>query len=352
LPMGLIASGQVDIFMEDVPNKAEIYSTYKEGVILALRAVLDPPKSYQARHFWRMTSGTRLPFMLASISDNASFNRLRKHFNLRLHKPVTQQEHWQLFVEVANHEAFPGGWCTELIVFSKKWLKPAAGDAWKLFRLALLERAWKASEYIRNTNIFNKMWSKFISEIRNKKVNSLITVISKYIIEASLGQASLHTISNEKNIAGPFNELTSLFMDIYQLRRYAPIIMVTDTFGQNGKDYGFISAQMPNLRLEAKSTYKNNKTIADMREIKYVITQFINKINTGYINVNDTPFTGLANINFDFYYADEDKYNELLPAVSIFEGIEAAEKWKRTSENNLMPYRNGFTRGCVRVSAK
>lgn len=350
LPMSLIMSGQVDLFVGDADSQIEIYSTYS-GIVIALRAVLDPPQSYHARHFWRMSSGARLPYMLTSIADDASFIRLRKYFNSRLHKPVTQQEHWQLFVEMANHETFPNPWFAEILVFSKQWLKPRKDDAWKLFRLALLERAWKGSEYSRNVYPVNKIWEKFTSEIRNKKVNNYILGMSKYIIEASLGQAPLHVIADDTNVAGPFNELTSLFLDTYQLKKYAPITMVTGGFDRNNGHSGFISIQMPNIKLNAKNTNKSNKMISDMREIKYVVTQFVNKMQSGHINVSDTPFADLNKIAFDFYHADEDKFHELQPAQEIFNGVSLVEKWKKAEKNNLVPYKNNFTRGCVKISA-
>ena len=53
IPMCLVMSGQVDLFVGDTNNQIEIYSTYKSGIVAALRGVLDPPQSYQARHFWR-----------------------------------------------------------------------------------------------------------------------------------------------------------------------------------------------------------------------------------------------------------------------------------------------------------
>lgn len=350
LPMSLIMSGQVDLFLDNNDSQVEIYHAYKKGVVASLRGVLDPPQSYQARHFFRMSSGTRIPFMLASISDNASFSHLRKYFNLRLPKPVSQQEHWQLFVEMANHEPFPHPWFSELLVFTGQWLKPRKDNSWKLFRLALLERAWETSGYSRNAYLVNKIWEKFISEIRNKKVNNYITGMSKYIIEASLGQAPLHVIADETNVAGPFNELTSLFLDIYQLKKYAPIMMVTGSFDRNNGHSGFVSVQMPNIQVKVKNNDKSNKMIADMREIKYVVNQFVNKIESGHINVNDTPFADLNKIAFDFYHADEDKFHELLPAISAFDGIDVVEKWKKSQENNLISYRNSFIRGCVRIS--
>jgi len=351
LPMSLIMSGQVDLLLGEARPPIQVSSIYKSGAVLALRAVLDPAQSYQARHLWYVFSGTRAPYMLASIADDTSFNRLKKYFNMRLHKPVTQQEHWQLFVEMANHEAFHHPWFTELLVFSKQWLKPRKDNAWKLFHLALLKRAWKTSEYLRNIHVVNMIWEKFTSEIRNKKVNNLIIALSKYVIEASLGQAPLHVIADETNIAGPFNEIASLLLDVYQLKKYAPITMVTDNFDQNKESPGFISIQMPNLKLNAKSTNKSNKMIADMREIRYVVTQFVSKIDSGYINVSDTLFADLSKINFDFYHADDDKLHELLPAISVFDGVALAEKWKKTPENNLMPYRNNFIRGCIKIAA-
>jgi len=111
--------------------------------------------------------------------------------------------------------------------------------------------------------------------------------------------------------------------------------------------------QMPNFKLNVKGTNKSNKMIADMREIKYVVTQFMNKIDSGYINVTDTPtpLADLSKINFDFYHTDEDKLHELLPITSIFDGVTLAEKWKKIPENSLMPYRSSFIRGCVKITA-
>jgi hypothetical protein len=352
LPMSLVMSGQVDLFVGDNDNQIEIYYPCKSGTMTALRAVLDPSHSYQARHFWRMSAGTRIPYALASISDDASFNRLRKHFNSRLHKPLSQQEHWRLFVELANHETFTPVWFAEILIFPQQWLKSRKIPGWKLFRLALLERAWKASEYSRNIYPINKIWNKFTSEIRNKKFNNLIIALSKYIIEASLGESPLHVLDDGSNVAGPFNELTSIFLDVYQLKKYAPLMMVTSSFDRNNGHAGFVSVQMPNLQINMKNSYRNNKAIADMREIKYVVTQFVHKIENGHINVNDTPFSDLSNIAFDFYHTDEDKFQELLPAISVFDEIALAEKWKKSFTNNFMPYRNPFIRGCVKIAAR
>jgi hypothetical protein len=352
IPMSLILNGFVQLFSAEQPNRIQTAGVFSIGVMLALRGLLDAELSYHARRYWNMTSGARTPMMLASLSDQISFNRLKRHFHLSIDKPESQFEHWRLFVEIANHESFPENWQTELLLFSQKWLKPRKDDAWKLFKLALFERSWKISAYPRNIEPVNKIWTKFITSIRNKKATSFVLNMTRYIIEASLGQAVSYTPYDQNSGQGPFDGLTKIIMDVYGLKKCAPIIMVPTYFNQIDLHQTHISIQASDSHWVDAWKNTTDNLIGDTREIKFVLNQFIKQIEQGHIKVNDTPFIKLIDIDYTFYHADKDKYGELLSSIHALDGDPIMEKWRKHPANNELSYRNSFLRSCVKISAK
>jgi hypothetical protein len=88
------------------------------------------------------------------------------------------------------------------------------------------------------------------------------------------------------------------------------------------------------------------------REIKYILHQFINLIRDNVINVSDTPFSRLTEIDYTFYNADKDKYGELLCSANALDGHPIMEKWRKHPTNNELAYCNIFMRSCVKIEAK
>jgi hypothetical protein len=351
IPMSLMLKGQTQLYTEELDNIVT-ETLFVPGSMLALRAVLDPPLSYQARRYWRMTSGVRTPHMLPGISDQSSFNRLKKAFDLISDKPRNQNDHWKLFVEIANHENFPQKWGTEILFFSSKWLEPRNDAAWKLFRLALFERAWKTSAYQRNTNIVNKLWRRFISSLRNKKATPFVVNMVRYIIEASLGQAVSYVPDDGTNNSGPFRELSDVFIDIYGLKKYAPIVMLPYFIAPNFNRPAYISIQAPSTHWVNAGDHNENNLIGDSREIKHELDRFLEQIATSKISVDDTPFSTLTTFCYKFYHADLDKYGKLLPTATIFEKDKAVEHWLTHKHNSQIADRNTFLRSSVKIVQK
>jgi hypothetical protein len=351
VPMGLILGGGIQLYTEE-HGDVETECLYESGVMMALRAVLDPILSYQSRRYWRMTSGLRTPVMLPSISDQILFTRLKRKFHLNISKPETQYDQWRLFVELANHENFSEPWFTEILFFSAKWLQPREDEGWKLFRLALLERAWKASAYPRNTSPINRIWTKFITNIRNKKATSFVLNMVRHIIEASLGEAISYAPCDAGSKGGPFDALIKIIMEDYGLKKSAPIIMLPTYFTLDNLCTTYISLQTPGSHWVKPRINKNSNLIGDTREIKYVLGQFITQIEQGHIKVEDMPLSKLTNIEYKFYHADKDKYGELLSSAHVLDGDPIMEKWRKHPTNNELSYRNSFLRSCVKITAK
>lgn len=351
LPMSFILSGEAELFVGNDSNEIEAEAVYSKGTMLAVRGLLDPHLSYHARRLWRMTAGVRTPYMLPSISDHASFERLRRSFELTTHKPVSQRDHWELFVEIANNERFSKQWGLELLLFNDQWLKPRNDEAWRLFRLTLMERSWKATQYLRNVKHVDRIWAKFVNSLRNKKATRFVMTMVRHLIEASLGEAISYA-PYHNDFGGPFTTLAEVFLEVYGLKKYAPIIMIPHIFNPADKRPCYVSLQLPSIHVVRDRKSKFDNLITDTREIKHVFSQFIRKVKTGELPVEDTPFSKIANLDFEFYHADKDKHGELLPAIHTFDHDPVVKQWLSCSSNNEIACRNEFMRSCIKISVK
>ncbi len=352
IPLCLVLLGQVHLFSETKQNGVFTEGLYSTGDIVTLGDPMNIDVSYDARSIWRLTSGARTPVMLPSISDEASFLRLQRHFNLKSDKPLNQQDHWRLFVDLATNKYFPQEWYTELLIFSSKWLEHRDDNAWKLFKLCLIERQWKRSAYARNIATMNQIWDLFINDIRNKKVNRFVLSMVRYIIEASLNQEIVYAPFDNDETAGPFNSLTSIFMDIYGLKKHAPIIMVPEIFNEKLKRPFYIPMQMPGTPTSRIKPETSSSIIDNTRDTKYLLNQLIQLISQNDINLIDTAFSKLTHINYSFYHADKDKYGELIPSAVALADDPVMQKWRKYPRNCEIAYKNEFMRACVKMVRK
>lgn len=352
LPMALVLNGKVQQFRETSDKGIETEGIYSRGDLLSLECVLDVGLSQYIGRFWRLAAGVRTPVMLPSIADHASFERLRRFFNMDINKPKSQKDHWQLFVDLANQKNFPEKWSVEILVFSARWVEGRDDEAGQLFKMALLERSWKKSVYTRNMVTINHILDGLITSIRNKNANSFVLAMVRRIINASLGQSVSYIPYENENSAGPFGTLINIFMDIYALKKNAPIIMIPEIYNGYSERPHYISIQMPGLQFARMKSPSLSSLINDTREIMYTLNQFIKKVSLGDVLVDAAFFSQLADLEYYFYHADKDKYGELLLSACAFDDDPVMKKWRLHPKNNELAYRNEFMRSCVKFKRK
>lgn len=349
VPVSLILAGKTQMFTDISDNSIETCALYSIGDLLLFTHDFDEKSSYFARRFWQMTSGVRTPILLPGISDSILFERLRRHFNLDLIKPQSQKDHWKLFVELANHRLFPEKWYTELLVFSARWFENSEDPNWKAFRLTLLERAWRKCEYSRNIASINQLWKLFFSSLRNKKACNFVLGMVKQIIEASIGQNVSYFASDGECASGPFNTLVEIFLDIYGLNKHAPILMLPDIYHFNHDRSHYIPIQLPAKSAGQIKGHSYGNLISDTREIKCVLQQFVKKVTSGEIPVEDTIFAELPNLEYLFYHSDRDKFGELLSSKYSMDDEPVMKKWLKHPRNRKLAYRSDFMRSFVKL---
>lgn len=353
IAVGLILKGTLQLYVTDDNNYIETANVHGKGAIIALSGSLEPPHAYRPTRYWQMTAGVRTPILLGSLGSEQPFKRLRQKYQLTCEKPITQELHWQFFRDLANSSEFPKPWTIKFLFFGKKWLESKNDDAWKLFKLALLERAWKNTSFSRSSFMMNKIWHEFTGTIRNKKVTSYTLRMANHIIHAGLGQNVCYQPVDGSDHGGPFSTIENILLEDYRPEKFLakPIIMEPIKGMFEKRQHHYVSIQMPSQDIIRKRTSKAESLIDDTREIKYVIDKFLEDIHENNVNVKDTPYHELLYINFDFYSADHDKFHKILPVSTLFDNDQVVQnRWgqieKRISEVNK------FLRCCVKITFK
>lgn len=354
LPLSLILNGSADLFMQGMNKEIQTYAVYGPKTLLALRRVLDPHHSYHAKSIWRMSAGARTPIMIPSISNRTQFDKLRRQFNLKCNKPETQNDHWQIFTELANHSDFPNPWFTELLLFPKQWFEEKKSVAWKLFHRELLSIAWNVSGYTRNSRMIEKIWTNFTHTLRNKRATPYVLALLKHIIEVSLGEAPAYFVSNDNHLSGPFTDIVNVFVNDYKLKKYAPIIMTTNHTNNLRHDNAYISLKHLTHPWTENSPFENLSLISHLRETKYLLQQFLEYVDSDMLQVKDTPFIKLNNIDYTFYHYSDDPFQDLKLSAEAFSNDNSVQKIIKQYNLSEIPRspKNNFLSSLVKLTAK
>lgn len=343
-PLGIVLRGQLQLSSSEVNDRAYPEVIFERGSVFATQAAIDLPNKYQATYYWRIHSGARTVYMLPSISNREKFAKLKRHLNLTCDLPTHQKDHWNLFCEIANCNDFPVNWRCQCLFFGKKFIEKLR--AHPEFYLAITKRVHEGSINVRSSTL-DRMWQDNITRIRNKLVDRYILTMGWHIIRASLGDHVSFRLGTNEDSSGPFSEIVKVMVDTYGLKKYAPIIMTPQMYNHKTDPYTYISIQLPAIDCERKRGDKSKYLMADYREIKYVIEQFLDNIRPEVIG--EVPLYNFRNYNYNFYTADQDSHGHFLKADAVFNEDPNLKYWL-SFKNKKVDTRNSFLRACVRIS--
>lgn len=343
IPLGLVLKGQLQLSAIEKNKMAYPEVLFEQGDLCAIQAAIDLPNKYQATYYFRMHAGARTAYLLPSIANRRKFLKLQKKFDLAGDVPETQVEHWSFFRELANSPQFETAWTCKCLFFGKKFVEKLLEN--KDFYMVLSQRALRGSVNARN-NTVDRMFDELALSIRNKKVDRYVLNMARYILRASLGDKISYKLAYTSDDSGPFQEISDVLKTIYDLDRYAPLIVVPQHYDRKKNHCTYVSIQMPAIDCERKYNSKNNYLMADFREIMNVVEKFIASIKLEVIN--EVPLYNFNDYAYNFYTADADKgyATNMHCARDIFNGDPNFEKW---SDKGEVDVRNNFMRACVRI---
>jgi hypothetical protein len=358
LPLSLATRGRFDIYQLGEGRAIKLQKIYKAGIVLAARQALDSPKTFQSRSLWRVTAGARQAFFVANISNTGKFEKLRNKYSLSCAKPNSQDDHFNLFKELAHHPSFKTKWHAELILFPKKWLteiKKKKEDKWSLLYLSLLERTWKISSYERNVSEVNNLWSVYVRSLRNKHIDDYVTAVTRHVIEASLGEAPLFKTYSTDTHSGPFKEIIEIIVNDYGLNKFTPILVYADHFSLNEKETGYISLKHLSRPLPFHANFENRSLLQATDLIQYAFNLFKEKMRSQELRLEDTLFSELLKLEHKFFYLKNDhlKKLKLEPNSKLFSCDKNVNKLQKKYPRSQIPIssKNSFVISCVSINA-
>lgn len=357
VPISLILKGFSEIYFETIDSVISL-NGLSPGNILGLWESLDPPQSYYVKCIWSAISGARSLYLLPKITDAVSHKELRKKYGVRAQLPKGLIDQWRIFAEIANSQAFPQEWCSEILFFSDKWMDTATKDpAWKEFHNFMLQDGWNQSQYWRNKVTFDVIWELFIRQLieQNVKPNPYLVSIVKQLVLVGTGVLSGFCAATDDLVA-PVSGFQKILIEDYRLKDYVPTFMRPAVFDFNSTNTPFVyfSLQQPSMLETPLVSRQLQSVLKAIPEISFIIDTFILEVNQGQIRAENTPIEIFAKkVSFDYFHNEVGDHIENVRHTS--------EMPKEDPSLLTMPPNNSqrifastsrFIKGCVRFSTR
>jgi len=349
-PVSLILKNTAELFIVLESNTIPLYGLIPPGKLFGTWRILNPTGNQNPIFIWDMTAGARSIFLLPKISETSGYNKLRKTFQLQADKPKNLLDHWKIFREIANHNSFDEHWETDILFFSKKWFDVMNDKKWKDFKIYLFEKSWQSSEYFRNQFMWDLAFS-LIQRQRNFKPNPYISDTVKHLL--AIGSGALPGFSAARdNVGGPVKNLQKVFVEVYKLTEYAPIIMQPHFFSLNEDRPVYYSLQYPTTLVFSPQSRENSTKIFNLYELKSLLNKYLSEVYSNNLNVSGTlTYSSKNEVRYDFFHTDVENHSGIRLSSEIA-GEDVNFNKTFYGENQSFPSNSSFLRGCIKISKK
>jgi len=291
--------------------------------------------------------------MLPKISDKASHNKLIREFNISCDAPTSILDHWEVFSSIVKHPDFGSKWRVELLFFSKKWFNDLSDNVWVKFRNYLLNRVWLHSEFKRNRIVWDFIFS-MVKENKNIKSDPYLTNIVEHLLYVAAGEFPGFSPAIDDR-SGPIARLQEIYLNVYGLKDYAPIIMEPNFFSINNESRPvYYSLQHPTAMEFSQKSNKRASAIDYLYLTNLTLSKYISELLYGGYNLEDAIlYKIIKKTNFSCFHSNIDK-----PITGIHDSQEIPREDMffldrlPSCRGKRFPISNTFLKGCVRLSKK
>ncbi|PIQ42730.1 MAG: hypothetical protein COV52_06455 [Gammaproteobacteria bacterium CG11_big_fil_rev_8_21_14_0_20_46_22] len=322
----------------------------RPGSFSGIWQVLGPQVSQYPEFLWNLSSGSRSIFMLPKVSEANANNKLKRAFSLTTNKPRSMLDHWYLFREMASHPDFPKPWRSRVLFFSGEWFKQLEDPAWHEFQRYILKKAWFSSEFWRNQFVWNIVFSSVQKNRQIKSSAHIINTVQHLIIMAAGFMPGFAPALDDS--AAPVSSLQQVYLDIYNLRNYAPILMQPHclSFEDNARPV-YYSLHYPTAGTFSPKSSGHSSTISDLYEVKMIMDKYLMEMRSGNIHLSDTLIAKTAEAAaFSFFHSDTEMYHDVKPSEDIpKEDPSFKQATPKNTISDEFPNNSSFVRGCIRV---
>lgn len=352
-PVTLVLENSLELFATLEDRVVPLYGVMKPGKIFGFWRVLNPMLSHQAEFIWDMTAGARSIFMLPKISEAEKHNKLRKEFQVGADVPRSLLDHWKIFREIANHEKFYEPWDVSLIFFSRNWFENLDDSAWCHFNYYLYRYAWIGSEFWRNNFFWDLMFS-IIQKVRDIRPSPYISDTVKYLLAIGVGAVPGFAPAIDNSVA-PISNLQRAYLEVYNLKEYAPIIMQPCFFSASEKSYRpvYYSLPFPNAIDFSLKNRTRTSLITDLYEVMSLLSKYVSELASGKLNIKSTPLDQLIkSVSYEFFHNNVENYRGMIESYEMPKEDNTFLEILDVCRGKKFPEMSTFVKGCVRITRK
>lgn len=357
VPVALMLKNLSEVYFEMI-DRVICLNIFPPGFIFGLWESLDPPKSYYVKCLWSVVAGARSLYLLPKITEAFSYRELRKKYGVRAQQPRNLVEQWRVFVDIANSQAFPDEWYTEVLFFSDKWMNMATTDtAWKMFHCFMLQQGWDQSQYWRNKVTFDIVRELFINQLiaQNTKPSPYLVDIVKHLVLVGTGVLPAFSAAND-DLVGPIEGFQRVLIEDYKLRDYIPTFMRPQVFDVNAvaPHYVYYSMQQPTLLETPLVSRQLQSVLKAMPEIAFLVDTFQSEVNQGKIKAENTPIETFAKrVVIDYFHNEAKETIEgVRPTSEMPKEDKALLHMPKGYNKRIFAETSRFIKGCIRFSAE
>jgi len=348
-PLILQLTNSSEVFV-DTGERIVPLNIFTPGDLYGLFEAITPLTGCSISPCWSVTSGGRLVFLGAKITDAIAHKRLRTEFGVPITPPQKLSDQWHILKIIGNKATTPP-WTSKILLFTKDWLEKREDDiGWLRFHNYLLIASWVQSKYMRSKSELSIMWEAFASAIRAinlKPSHYLLDTLMHFIFLAD-GAAPGFKAADDSQLVLPSRAVEYAYENIYCLKDYASVILHPHRLGMGGDNAAvYYSLTYPTM-LEGTPIIKNpSSIISELREIKVLLTTYEKILESHGVHSHR-----LKNKRLDYFHTEEDKLGEILPTKNITSSDPSLAKCMERFKGKIFPFQGPFFRGCIRVAFK
>ncbi len=299
--------------------------------------------------------------MIPRITLNSSHKKLKRDYKVTLPPPKRCYDHWKLFTQIANSEAFPTPWYCEIIFLSHQWVeklnqyKNEKSDAWTRLHNYLIRKNLNHSEYGRRRSIFEIVWELFSHSLNTAglRPNPYVIDTLKHLAFVGTGGSPGSAPNAGSTESGPIPDLQKVYLESYGIKEYIPTIMQPQYFSNENSNPVYYSLQSPTL-LESTPKSRNLISIVDnVRELKELTDHFLNEAFDEHLKIANISINSMIKkIQFEFFHEEAYAYGKDIRPSSEMPIKDPALLHLPTGKNGDKKFADTspYLHGCVRIS--
>lgn len=348
-PVGIVLDKFSEFYLT-VGNRIMPYSIVKPGELIGLARILDNAdnKFIDSKHLsffmWELTSGARSILMLPKITENISYSRLKKAYDLTIDKPQNYENHWEVFREIAQKSN--SEWKSEFLFFSNNWFSKLEDVAWIELYNYFLNSNRRSYGYWRNILSWQITFN-MIEQERNLRLSSYTLDTAKHLFAIASGVFPGFEPATDDNSA-PIALIKDAYINEYGLANYYPTIMQPAHFNLDSNNPVYYSINYPTLAQCDPQAFTGKSAITLLDQLQHVIKTYKSSIAKNEFARATSLYTAAELVNFSYYHSDPESYTN----INSTDAIAQEDERFLNNTSRTFPKISSFLRGCVKISKK